>query len=115
MSMVRILPYLVLEILIFIAAPAGDPVFTAYWTAHLDNDSHLASKDAKCERSLKRYHPVADRAELISPGFVHHQGHPISQHTNAGLSRRRKAVCRPVFDNSPPDTDVTGTWGKDWE
>jgi hypothetical protein len=65
-------------------------------------ESRSTSKDAKSVRSLERYDPISDRAKLIGTGFVHHQGHPISQHTNAGLSRRREEVSGSVGDNSPP-------------
>lgn len=78
-------------------------------------ESRATSKDSKSVRSLERYDSIADRAKLIRPGFVHHHGHPISQQTNAGLSRRREKVSTPVRDNSAPEVEVTWTWGEDGE
>ncbi|OMQ53026.1 hypothetical protein AQ730_04745 [Burkholderia pseudomallei] len=65
------------------------------------------SKSDNCDRSLERYDAISDLTELVIPGFVHHVGHPINQHANAGFNRRRKV--RSVGDNSRPSIiDRTG-------
>lgn len=53
-----------------------------------------------CCSSLQRYDAIADLAQLVSAGFVHQTGQPISQHANAGFNRRGKV--RPVGDNGRP-------------
>ena len=54
----------------------------------------------KCHCSLQRYDAIADLAQLVSAGFVHQIGHPISQQANAGFNRRGKV--RSVGDNGRP-------------
>jgi hypothetical protein len=45
---------------------------------------------SKCCRSLKRHNSIARAAKGIGSEFVHHTGHPINQHTNAGFNRWRE-------------------------
>jgi hypothetical protein len=66
-------------------------------------------KHDKCCCSAERYDTISDLTELVIAGFVHHEGHPISQHPNAGFSRRREPG--PVGDDSSP-AQVVGAGGE---
>lgn len=67
---------------------------------HASACSSTPHKLDKCNCSLQRYDAISNLTQLVSAGFVHQIGHPISQHANAGFNRRGKV--RSVGDNGLP-------------
>ena len=78
---------------------------------HASACSSTPHKLDKCNCSLQRYDAISNLTQLVSAGFVHQIGHPISQHPNAGLNRRGKV--RSVGDNGRPSM-VERTWCEKW-
>lgn len=68
------------------------------------------SKDDNCDCSLKRYNSISDLAQLVIPGFVHQQGHPINQQPNAGFSRRGEPGS--LGEDSGP-SGIGWAWGEE--